>query len=58
MKGGKREGAGRKPSASPHTARVTIRLTPAQAAQLKSLGGAVWLRQQIHSTINQTEQTT
>lgn len=47
MKGGKREGAGRKPSANPHTARVTIRLTHAQALQLKTLGGAVWLRKQI-----------
>ena len=48
MKGGKRDGAGRKPSADPHTARVTVRLTPQQQAKLKALGGAVWLREQIH----------
>ena len=50
-KGGKREGAGRKPSASPYTAQPTIRMTPAQLAALKVLGGAVWVRQQIDAAV-------
>ena len=47
MKGGKREGAGRKPSANPYTAQTTVRTTPTQQAALKTLGGSVWVRQQI-----------
>ena len=49
MKGGKREGAGRAPSANPFTARTTVRTTPEQAEKLKSLGGGDWIRQQIDS---------
>ena len=47
MKGGKREGAGRAPSANPFTARTTVRTTPEQAEKLKSLGGGEWVRHQI-----------
>ena len=47
MKGGKREGAGRKPSANPYTTQPAIRMTPAQHARLKTLGGSAWVRQQI-----------
>ena len=46
MKGGKRDGAGRKPSANPYNVRLTHRVTADQALAIKSLGGAVWLRQQ------------
>lgn len=49
MKGGKREGAGRKPSANPYTAQPTIRMTPEQQAALKTLGGSAWVRDQIDS---------
>ena len=47
MKGGKREGAGRKPSTSPYTAQPTIRMTVEQYAKLKQLGGSAWVRLQI-----------
>ena len=47
MKGGKREGAGRKPSDNPYTAQPAIRMTPAQHARLKALGGSSWVRRQI-----------
>lgn len=51
MKGGKREGAGRKPSANPYTAQPTIRMTPEQQAALKTLGGSAWIRGQIDTAI-------
>lgn len=47
MKGGKRTGAGRKPSANPYTASHAVRMTPAQLAALKALGGAAWVRGKI-----------
>lgn len=49
MKGGKRAGAGRKPSANPYTEQPTIRMTPEQYEALKALGGANWIRLQIDS---------
>ena len=51
MKGGKRMGAGRKPSISPYTAQTTIRTTPSQQTALKALGGALWVRQQIDAAL-------
>ena len=51
MKGGKRTGAGRKPSAIPFTAQTTIRTTPSQQTALKALGGALWVRQQIDAAL-------
>ena len=46
MKGGKRTGAGRKPSTNPYTATPTTRMTPEQSAKLKALGPA-WLRTKL-----------
>lgn len=50
MKGGKREGAGRKPSVNPYTAQSTVRMTPAQLEIFKALGAAAWVRQQIDAS--------
>ena len=47
MKGGKRAGAGRKPSTNPYTAQSTVRMTPAQLDLFKVLGAAAWVRQQL-----------
>ena len=47
MKGGKREGSGRTPSAKPLSSIITFRTTPEQAEKLKSLGGGDWVRQKI-----------
>ena len=47
MKGGKRAGAGRKPSTNPYTAQSTVRMTPAQLELFKVLGAAAWVRQQL-----------
>ena len=45
--GGKREGAGRKPSADPASKMATIRLTPTQHAKFLELGGSRWVKLQV-----------
>lgn len=47
MKGGKREGAGRKPSADPATKMATMKLTPTQHAKYLELGGSRWVKRLI-----------
>ncbi len=47
MKGGKREGAGRKPSADPASKMTTMRLTPTQHAKYLELGGSRWVKRLI-----------
>ena len=46
MKGGKREGAGRKPSTNPRLASPTIRMTAEQFAKYKALGPG-WVRDKL-----------
>lgn len=46
--GGKRAGAGRKPKAAADVMRVgSIRLTAAQWAAFRSMGGGAWLRKRL-----------
>ena len=47
MKGGKREGAGRKPSVDPASKMTTMRLTPTQHAKYRELGGSRWVKRLI-----------
>lgn len=48
QRGGKREGAGRKPlDPNGSTVVVPVRLTAAQRDVLKTLGGAAWVRAQV-----------
>lgn len=47
-RGGARPGAGRKPVEAPAKPR-SIRLTDADYEQLKSLGGADWIKQQLQA---------
>jgi len=44
MKGGKREGAGRKPSADPANQPVLLKLTKSEKAAWEALGATRWLR--------------
>jgi hypothetical protein len=46
-KGGKREGAGRKPSPNPATKLATIKMTPRQHARFIELGGSRWVKSLI-----------
>ena len=57
MKGGKRAGAGRKPSVNPYTAQTTVRTTPNQQAALKTLGGSAWVRLQIDAAVETVPRT-
>jgi hypothetical protein len=49
-KGGKREGAGRKPSPNPATKLATIKMTPRQHARFIELGGSRWVKRLIDET--------
>lgn len=44
MKGGKRPGAGRPPSANPATKLATIKFTTTQHARFLELGGSRWVK--------------
>lgn len=46
-KGGKREGAGRKPYSDEQTKQVNVTLPISVAEKLKRLGGRLWLIEQI-----------
>ena len=48
MKGGKREGAGRPPSADKATLLITIKATPAQKAKFLELGGSRWVKRLLN----------
>jgi hypothetical protein len=51
VKGGKREGSGRKALDSQGTIVTTVRLTAEQFATLQLLGGPSWLREQLQRII-------
>lgn len=46
-KGGKREGAGRKPSLNPATKLVTFKATPAEHKLWLELGGSRWVKRKM-----------
>jgi hypothetical protein len=50
MKGGKREGAGRKPSLESATKLATIKMTPPQHTRFLDLGGSRWVKRLIDET--------
>lgn len=47
QRGGRREGAGRKPDGQVKMIQTAFRVTPQQREKLKRLGGSAWLRAQI-----------
>ena len=44
MTGGKREGAGRPPSANPAVKRIAVKVTPQQHQAFLDLGASKWLK--------------
>jgi hypothetical protein len=50
MTGGKRDGAGRPPSANPATKLVTVKMTPAQHQKFLEIGGSRWLKRMLETT--------
>lgn len=59
MKGGKREGAGRPPTANPARHTVKTRLTDEQYIKWQELGGSKWIKRQIDekTTLKKCENT-
>ncbi len=57
-RGGARPGAGqpRKPPDQAVSVRVGLALTPAEAEELRSLGGSKWIRGQIQASIAKASQ--
>jgi len=51
MKAGKREGAGRPPSADPATKLVTVKMTIRQHKQFLELGGSRWVKRLIDESM-------
>lgn len=51
QRGGAGRGQGRKPSGTPASKTYTMRLTPAHADKLRTLGGTDWIREQIEKTL-------
>ena len=56
MKGGKREGSGRKALDPQGTIVVTARVTAEQKATYEMLGGVQWLRMQLQRVIGGKQQ--
>lgn len=51
MKGGKREGAGRKPSTDPAIKMISVKLTQAQYAKWVEIGASRWLKRMIEKEL-------
>jgi hypothetical protein len=51
MKGGKRKGAGRKPSLNPASKLVTMKVTPEQHKKFLALGGSRWVKRLIDEAV-------